>query len=65
MSAHDCTALGHVTVDADPECLICGQPTVQGDKTLLHIDRGLGELTDPRSVANVDGPDGWGKGSYQ
>lgn len=60
MSAHDCTKVGHVTVDTDPECLACGTLTVQGDKTFRHIDRPHDELSDPRSVAAIDGPDGWG-----
>lgn len=60
MSAHNCQTLGHVSVGDDPECLVCGMPMTTGAKIHIHVDRPQGELGDPRSIANIYGPDGWG-----
>lgn len=50
---HDCKVLGHVTTSDSPECLVCDHVVLQGEQVMVHIDRGLGELTDPRDIADT------------
>ena len=55
---HHCPTDGHVLVQGDPECLVCGQPAVTGEP----IGRVLGVRFDPELVnpADLAQPSEWG-----
>lgn len=53
---HSCKTLGHVVVDQDIECLVCGKWITKDDKIHWHKYRDLGELRGPGAMAYDFGP---------